>query len=494
MTPSTSLFDLIKSLSKSEKRYFKLNAALQAGNKNYLKLFDTIDKMDEYKEEIIKKKFHKEKFIRQLTFTKNYLYNLICKSLNSYYAKHSIENHLNDLMFRANYFYKKALYKDFRNSIKLGKKLSLEYERFGYFIQFSSLEKNLFFGKKNTPGDENALLSSEELVAEKISNLSVYDSYVSMLTSVYREEGIARDVSLFNYIERIKSSPLLTSEDYAMSCLAKERFHYLLQLMAEIYGDYDEVYYHCKKRLDILSANPKPFSDRIFNYWGDVLMYLILICIRLNKSKKMIEYLHLLEKHTSTSQSDKIYLFLVQSYLSVYLVMTEKRWDKMKDLMDSIEKGLCLYKDKLDSNFEIELYNLLVRMHVMAVDYSSALKYMVLLLNHPLIVVRRDLEYNARVLNLIIHYELGNYEYLEHLILSTYRFLYKRKKIFALETLILNFIRRLPRIESDKDLAENFFILRKEMRTIYKRPHEKNIFMYFDYLEWVNRKLKEIKV
>ena len=54
MKPSTELFSLIKSLSKSEKRFFKLNSALQAGDKNYLKIFDFIEKQNKYDEEDLK--------------------------------------------------------------------------------------------------------------------------------------------------------------------------------------------------------------------------------------------------------------------------------------------------------------------------------------------------------------------------------------------------------------------------------------------------------
>jgi len=52
MKPSNELFDLIKSLSKSEKRFFKLQSSLQSGDKNYVRLFDCIDRMEEYDEEI----------------------------------------------------------------------------------------------------------------------------------------------------------------------------------------------------------------------------------------------------------------------------------------------------------------------------------------------------------------------------------------------------------------------------------------------------------
>jgi hypothetical protein len=51
MKPSNELHDLIKSLTKSEKRFFKLHSSLQAGDKNYLRIFDAIDKQKVYDEE-----------------------------------------------------------------------------------------------------------------------------------------------------------------------------------------------------------------------------------------------------------------------------------------------------------------------------------------------------------------------------------------------------------------------------------------------------------
>jgi len=468
-------------------------ASHQKGKKNYLKLFDIIDSMKNYNESFIKNVFKKEKFTRQLTFTKNYLHNLIFKSLYIYYTKHSIESRLNDLIFRCNYYYKKALYKEFYSSIQLGKKLSLEYERFGYFIQFSSFEKILITEKHFPHIDERSIILQEELIIEKIGNLSVYDSYVSMLRGIYYEEGRMRDNILFEYIERVKKSPLFISEEYALSVLAKERYYYIFQIISDIYGDLKESYYYSKKRLNILSANPKPFNDKLYNYWRDVLMNLMLHSIRTNNSRKQIEYLNLLESHSTNSLSDKINLFVVQALLSVQLVLTSERWDNINDLMERIEIGLNLFKGKIESSFEMRLYDGIARMYVEAGDFSTAIKYINLLLNNPLITTRRDIEYNARMLNLIIHYELKNFDYLEYLIISTYRFLYKRKKIFKLETFVINFIRRLAKIESNSDLIESFVILQKELKSIYKKPHEKNIFLYFDYLDWVNKKIKQIQ-
>ena len=56
MTVKDDLFQLIRSLSKTEKRYFKIEAGRHSttNKNNHLRLFDVINEMDEYDEEKIK--------------------------------------------------------------------------------------------------------------------------------------------------------------------------------------------------------------------------------------------------------------------------------------------------------------------------------------------------------------------------------------------------------------------------------------------------------
>ena len=55
MTKKGNLFHLTKSLSKSEKRYFKTSLGEKTVNKNYVKLFNIINKQTEYDENEIRK-------------------------------------------------------------------------------------------------------------------------------------------------------------------------------------------------------------------------------------------------------------------------------------------------------------------------------------------------------------------------------------------------------------------------------------------------------
>ena len=112
MKPSNELFMLIKSLNKSEKRFFKLSSTIQAGDKNYLRIFDFVDKQEEYDEEALKVAFQNETFIKHLPSEKNHLYKLILKSLRSYYSEQSISSILKQEIKNIEILYAKALYKE----------------------------------------------------------------------------------------------------------------------------------------------------------------------------------------------------------------------------------------------------------------------------------------------------------------------------------------------------------------------------------------------
>jgi hypothetical protein len=62
----------------------------------------------------------------------------------------------------------------------------------------------------------------------------------------------------------------------------------------------------------------------------------------------------------------------------------------------------------------------------------------------------------SKILNLIIHYELNNFELLDYLIKSTYRFLKKAPYLAYNEKTAIEFIKRLPNITSQAELSELF--------------------------------------
>jgi hypothetical protein len=132
----------------------------------------------------------------------------------------------------------------------------------------------------------------------------------------------------------------------------------------------------------------------------------------------------------------------------------------------------------------------LVKYYILIKDFQKALISVNALIAHPFISKRADYESYLKILNLIIHFELGNYALLRYLIISAYRFLYKRNKLYRLEMVILEFIRKLPQVKNEDDLSFNFMKFRQQLSELRSDNYEKNAFEYFDFLAWIDEKIK----
>ena len=128
MAKKGNLFLFIKSLSKSEKRYFRIYAGMSGKEANYLRLFDAIEGQEEYNEAEIRKKFKGEKFVSQLHVTKIYLTELILKALRNYHSDTSVHSKLLDLIKDIELLFDKELYDLCYYKIMKAEELAGKYE------------------------------------------------------------------------------------------------------------------------------------------------------------------------------------------------------------------------------------------------------------------------------------------------------------------------------------------------------------------------------
>src|SRR5215218_5679838 len=106
-----TLFQLIHSLQKAEKRAFKLYATRNSSNEDLkmIQLFDAIDKMSEYDETTLLKKLQFTKK-EQLANRKAHLYKQILASLRLLETTDNIDIQLREQLDHARILYNKGLY------------------------------------------------------------------------------------------------------------------------------------------------------------------------------------------------------------------------------------------------------------------------------------------------------------------------------------------------------------------------------------------------
>ena len=160
------LFELIHSLSKSEKRYFKIFTSSHKENNNYVKLFDAIHAQKDYDENLLLNQFKDEDFTRQFSVAKNYLQNLILKSLSSHHnkAKKSIE--LNEFLSQIEILYWKGLYKLAHKRIKQAKKIADKYDLAHYLLMINYWERRMEEYLQGVSLDEDKVNESKAYLKE----------------------------------------------------------------------------------------------------------------------------------------------------------------------------------------------------------------------------------------------------------------------------------------------------------------------------------------
>ena len=117
MKLSNDLFELVSSMSKSEKRYFIMSSKLQSGSKIYVSLFKALEKQSEYDEKKFKSMYKNEKFINNYAFNKKNLYDLLLKALTAYGYSSTVDGKLHEMIAECRILFNKALYNKYFRAI-----------------------------------------------------------------------------------------------------------------------------------------------------------------------------------------------------------------------------------------------------------------------------------------------------------------------------------------------------------------------------------------
>jgi hypothetical protein len=490
MKANSELFDLVKTLNKNEKRYFRLQTSLQKGSKNYIMLFNELDRRKNYVEKEVKKKFSQERSIKQFAFTKNYLWKLIIKNLESFHSASSADSRIHSLISECKILFDKAMYSRYFKTIAKAKNLALKYERFGYYLQILDMEK-IIIRKEEIQKNKIKQIYREAFTAiEQLRNTFEYSRLSAELLSKYRSFGTTRDLAHDALIDDILNNHVMKEKKFRNSSRAEDGYYRVKEITSSIRADYEKVVLALEKRLGIVTAKPDAFAGSIINYREDILYSLVDTSLILGRTEEAEKYLDRITEMTEPNEDEVSAMEhnIAAVFIEFRLLLKKGQIKNAAAMIPKLYELLSLYQNKLLVDTELSILFYIVKCRILEGNFPEALKAVNSLMSHPLLDKRADYESYLKIMNLIIHFEMKNYELLRYLIISTYRFLYK-ERLYRLEMLILEFIRKLPAVKNDDDLAYSFELFRKKLTALKKDKYERNAFEYFDFLSWVEDKI-----
>ncbi len=118
------LQQIIKSLDKAEKRYFKLFATLFKSDSDLLKLYEVLEELPDYEEEVIIKRTG----LKNLTASKSQLRRLLLKAMRNYREDDNIADRVRCSLSEIEFLTNKNLKAEARKEINKLNKIAVDYE------------------------------------------------------------------------------------------------------------------------------------------------------------------------------------------------------------------------------------------------------------------------------------------------------------------------------------------------------------------------------
>lgn len=500
MKPSTELFKLIKSLTKSEKRFFKLSSSLQIGDKNYLKIFDFIENQSIYNEEELKDEFKNEVFIKHLPSEKNHLYKLILKSLRSFYSEQSISSILKQEIKNVEILYNKALYRECEKFVIRAKQLANSFEKFYYWFELLSWEKKLLEEADESNDfaiNLDILVKEEEMVISKLRNLAEYQVIYSKINMIFRSGGFTRTNAERKVVDDIADYHLIKGKNTALSTRSASMCYYIKGLCAATNRDYESSYQFFNKTREILDINPDIKADSGQRYIM-TLSHLLRCYIEsrdFHQAKGLIQDMRNLKDKKGFNSTDLIVKIFTNSYnLELKLLHSQGEFKKSVELIPEIERLQEEYGDKVNKEQDVLfLYNKAYSYFGIG-DFKKALSYINIVLNDNEQNLRQDIYSFSRLFNLVLHFELENYDFLEYIIKSTNRYLNKQDRAFEVENVCIKHIRKLSKSFHSTDRVIILEKMKDELEQLLKDQNERAVLEYFNITAWTTSKIYKISL
>lgn len=492
-TPSSKLFDLIDSLSGSEKRYFKIFASkTNANDAKYLQLFDAIDLQESYDELAIKQAIYDTTTFETRKFSelKNYLYELILRSLQGYDEQSSVDYKLKNMLANVRVLAKRSFYGEAKEILAKAKKVAERYEQFLVILEIISWERRIAYAESNISFlDKNLdrLNQEEEICIHKLQNeFSYWNIYFNLLINSKKEATLRSEEKkqwLKDFFENKLLSPNIGIPTVQSQILYHRSYGYYYYSI----GDYQHFYEQNNKLIHIIETHPTRLQEDPSHYIS-VINNQIFACGMLRLYREVDENLEKLKKVKAKTLDDDFKIF-TQYYLNKLILHTESGdFETGKEIIKQREKEKINFKKQI---FQENFHLLYAYIYFGSKNYDEALVWLNKLLDMPKTIVRQDLQSVARIINLIVHFEMGNNLLLESLLRSTYRYLRKQDRFYEFESRILKFIRKSKDMITKREQKTAFVELKAELQILSEKDSEKAIFRYFNFMAWLDSKINE---
>src|SRR6476659_1251725 len=453
---SDTLFQLVHSLEKSEKRHFKLYIKRSSAKEDLkiIRLFDALDKLSEYDERLLLKSLS-DITKPQLSNLKAHLYKQLLASLRLLKTNENIDLKLSEHLDNARLLYNKGLKIQSLNILEKAKEMAKANQKMNFLVQVLSLEKKIeTLHITRSPIEKTEILAEEALsISGHIDRVTRLSNLALLLYRWYVKNGHARteqdEVGIKNFFKK----NLPPDQNEITGFYEKLYLYQCYCWYAFIRQDFLMYYRYYQKWVDLYEEQPFMVAIETGHYIKGIHNLLNSLFDLRNYQKFDI----VLEKFTRFSESpaaNQHENFKVQTFMYLYTARINQcfmlgAFKEGLSLIPYIEEKLSEYALFLDRHRVLVFNYKIASLYFGSGDYATSIDYLQRIINDN-VDLRYDIQCYARLLHLMAHYELGNFELMESLTRSVYRFMSKMHNLTVVEEEMFKFIRNTFHVSHHK--------------------------------------------
>ena len=491
-----ALIRLVKSLSKSEKRHVRISTRKQSGHREYLNLFDLIDRNQFLQSGLLEDEFQKLYPGTSLDNASRYLVKIITDCLiQSKIKEDNLFKLLHGLM-RVNILEERNLPEESYKELKKLQQLAISSQY--HFIQSITYRFELnYLSDNNFKGmTEKALVEKQMKARDTLKTIrDTHELYSLFELLKYR---LTYSGKILSEEGKKQLNDLLLSEIGLVTGRIKNNFesrklHLLFQsfFFTDI-GDYKsalKTFYELNRTFEQnVSIWNHPPLDYLFSLDG------ILDSLRtIGFYQEMPFYIDKIGQLTDPHYPE-YFRYMVEKLTVIYqlaILTAAKKYKKALEYIQQINPLLLKLHTLVHYEKQWELLFYFALSHLGAKDLNKAQKYIneILLIgkiNYQSIIYKA-----AMLLNIIIHYEWGNLEYLDYEIRSYKRSIQLKGKLLRTEKIIFKVVKFQP---SRNNLKKNKLFwanMASVISGIEEDKYETQLLKYFDFIGWIKNKLEK---
>ena len=490
------LFDLIKSLTKTEKRHFRLfvNRSGNTEEVKFIKLFDAMESMKLYDDQAILKKVPSIKKV-QFSNQKAHLYKQILSSLRHYHIGQNVDIQLRESLDHAKVLYNKGFYKQALKLLDRAKGVAKDTRHFTISLEIMEFEK-LIESQYITRSIKNRAEALTEEVMEtteiitsshRLSNLSLN------LYGLFLKKGYAKNEADFAEVNAFFKENMPRVNMAHLSFYEKLYYHQCHVWFNKIIQNFPNCYKHSLAWVELFKSNPEMAQKQPVQY---IKGYRNLLA-SLFQLQYYTRFCQVLEEVETLSQDKSIVRDLnteVLVFTFMYIAKINKHFmegsfDKGVELIPDLLEKLERYKEKIDPERVLMFYYKIASLYFGDANYRRAIFYLNQIVYFKDLNLREDIHCFARILNLIAHFDEGQDFQLEYQIKSTFQFIGKMNDQRAVQKEIFQFLRKSGKIKPD-ELKQEFKALYSRLEALNEDLFERRPFLYLDILSWLKSKIE----